>query len=214
MGYTDHMPQLILLRHGQSIWNASGKIAGLIDVELSDDGRAQARTAGKKLQSIHIDTICTSTLKRAVQTGEVIRSIMGENIPLKQSAALNERNFGVYSGCRKSQLKSDLGLDVYESSLSQWDTHPPEGETLKMVSKRTNTFLHDFVEPALLNGKSMLIISHHHTLKTLVMLIDGIDTQHVGEIKIENADPIIYNFNIQSKAYKLGTLAADTKSLL
>lgn len=199
------MSRLILLRHGQSVWNVSHKIAGLIDVDLSGQGRLQARIAAKQLHDIKIDRIFTSNLKRAVQTGEEIQKAIGRSIPIRQNVALNERNFGTYSGGLKSQLKSDFGLAKYEASLKLWNTSPPDGETLESVSIRTVSFLHGVLEPALLQDESILVISHHHTLKTLVQYIERIDVAAIGEIQVANAVPIIYDFDTQTGSYTLVT---------
>ena len=197
------MSHLILLRHGESVWNASDKIAGLIDVDLSAHGRLQAQIAAKQLRELHIDRIFTSCLKRAMQTSEEIQTVLGGHIPITQNDALNERDFGIYSGHYKSQLKSDLGLAAYEASLKYWKSSPPNGETLKQVSLRAVSFLTDTLEPLLTHNQSILVVSHHHTLKTFVQHLGNTDLKVIGDIKIVNAVPLIFDFDCYTKTYTL-----------
>src|SRR5215467_2804319 len=103
------MSYLVLVRHGESEWNAKGLWTGWTDVDLSEEGREEARTAGKTLTDLHFDFAYTSALKRAQQTWDEIQSVINQHPPTTADQALNERNYGDLTGKNKWEVKKEVG---------------------------------------------------------------------------------------------------------
>lgn len=186
------MASLILVRHGESEWNSLGKIAGLADISLTEDGKAQARQAGLLLQNKIIDIAFVSELNRAQQTLAEIRLVHKTVIPLMKSAALNERDFGDFTGKEKKALIEELGTEVYTSTLKAWDVRAPSGESLRMVYDRVVSFFEANVLPEINKGKTILLVSHHHTLRALTKYLEHISDADIVSLSVENADPVTY----------------------
>jgi len=192
------MSLLILVRHGESEWNASRKITGQADIALTDLGKEQARQVGKKLKDTGIDTAYTSELLRAVQTLSEIQSQRQEIVPYSKSAALNERDFGAFTGRIKSDVAEEIGADVYARMFQSWDVAAPEGESLEMVYERVVPYFKDVILKELQNGKNVLVVAHHHTLRTLVKYLEAMSSDEVASLKLKNAEAITYDFDPES----------------
>ncbi len=183
------------MRHGESEWNASGKITGRADVALTEAGRAQARQIGKSLSVIRIDTAYISKLRRTAETLSGIQGQCNAPIPYKKHAALNERDYGVLTGKLKKEVAAKIGPEAYTAMLLGWDVAPPEGESLEMVYHRVVPyFQHEIVE-GLQKGRNILIVSHHHTLRALVKYVENLSEDEVIHLRLNNAEATIYVFD-------------------
>ncbi|MAV95440.1 MAG: 2,3-bisphosphoglycerate-dependent phosphoglycerate mutase, partial [Euryarchaeota archaeon] len=132
------MGLLILIRHGQSLWNAQNRFTGWVDIELSEKGMGEAKSAGEKLSGIEFDAVYASGLVRAQRTAEIILDInhswSGEVI---HDSRLNERNYGDLQGRNKQECREEFGEEQVKKWRRSFEGVPPGGESLRMTSERT-----------------------------------------------------------------------------
>jgi len=195
------MSLLILVRHGESEWNASHQITGQADIALTDLGKEQARQVGRKLKSTGVDTAYTSGLQRAIETLHEIQTQRNKAVPHSKSMALNERDFGTFTGRVKSEILEEIGAGAYATILQRWDIPAPEGESLEMVYERVVPYFESAVLKELQSGKNVLVVSHHHALRTLVKYIEDLSNDELARLKLKNADAVIYDFNPETSVF-------------
>lgn len=184
---------LALVRHGESEWNALGMWTGHTDVGLSEKGKQQARDAARILSAFHFDVAYTSHLKRTKETLDIILEELGEaEIPITQHAALGERNYGIYTGKNKEEIKKDIGDDMYLSLRRGWDHPVPEGESLKDVHARVLPFFNEEVLPKLNEEKSVLVVSHGNTIRALAKDLEAISDDAIKHLEIETGGVWVY----------------------
>ena len=188
------MPSLILLRHGQSTWNFENKFTGEVDVDLTTLGKQEAMFAGVLLENYIIDMAFTSVLKRAVHTLAIILNELGINIPVKRSAALNERNYGDLQGLDKAETAKKYGEDKVLLWRRSYDTAPPNGESLKDTYNRVIPYYKAEIEPQLRTDKNILIVAHGNSLRALMMYLDDISETDIAEVNIATCIPRVYEF--------------------
>ncbi len=193
------MASLILLRHGQSIWNLQNKFTGEVDVELTELGRREAMLAGVLLEDYIIDIAFTSVLKRAVHTLAIILNEMGKDIPVVQSAALNERNYGNLQGLNKTDMELKYGADKVLLWRRSYDTAPPNGESLKDTYNRVIPYYKTAIEPELKAEKNILVVAHGNSLRALMMYLDGYSEKEIAAINIATGIPKVYEFSPELK---------------
>ncbi len=193
------MPTLILLRHGQSTWNLENKFTGDVDVDLTILGQQEARLAGMLLQNYIIDMAFTSVLKRAVYTLVIILNEMGKHIPVIQSSALNERNYGDLQGLDKTETEEKYGADKVHLWRRSYDTAPPNGESLKDTYDRVIPYYKTSIEPQLKADKNILIVAHGNSLRALMMYLEGYSATEIAEINIATGIPRVYEFSPELK---------------
>ncbi len=193
------MALLILLRHGQSTWNLENKFTGKMDVDLTKLGEQEARLAGILLENYIIDIAFTSVLKRAIHTLEIILNEMGKNIPIIQSATLNERNYGDLEGLNKSETEQKYGADRVYIWRRSYDTAPPNGESLKDTYNRIVPYYKAAIEPQLKTAKNVLVVAHGNSLRALMMYLDGFNETEIAEVNIATGIPKVYEFSPELK---------------
>jgi len=193
------MATLILLRHGQSIWNLENKFTGEVDVDLTTLGEQEARLAGILLENYIIDIAFTSVLKRAVHTLAIILNEMGKNIPVIQNAALNERNYGNLQGLNKIDMELKYGSEKVLLWRRSYDTTPPNGESLKNTYNRVVPYYKEAIEPQLKAEKNILIVAHGNSLRALMMYLDGFSETEIADINIATGIPRVYEFSPEMK---------------
>jgi len=200
------MPNLILLRHGQSVWNLENRFTGWVDVDLSPKGEEEARHAGELLREMQIDYLFTSVLKRAIRTADIALGIAGKtDIPTTRDQALNERHYGDLQGLNKD----DIGKQYGEAQLKIWrrsyDVPPPNGESLKDTQERSVPYFQTHIEPKLREGKNVLVAAHGNSLRSIVMYLENLTKEQVLELNIPTGNPLVYelddNLKILSKRY-------------
>jgi 2,3-bisphosphoglycerate-dependent phosphoglycerate mutase len=149
------MGRLVLVRHGQSAWNAENRFTGWVDVPLSDAGRAEAKWAGERLaeEGVRVDRAFTSTLSRAIETGRIVLDALG-HVGLEQERAweLNERFYGALTGRDKAQTAEEFGAEQVHLWRRSYDIPPPGGESLKDTANRTLPYLERVILPATRHG--------------------------------------------------------------
>lgn len=143
------MALLILLRHGESVWNKENRFTGWVDVDLSDRGEEEARRAGELLRTIPIDVVFTSALRRAIRTAELALEAAGKlsSIPIIKNAALNERHYGDLQGLNKDEVARKYGEQQFKLWRRSYDVPPPNGESLKMTQERCPPVLREGDSP-------------------------------------------------------------------
>ena len=190
------MPRLILVRHGQSVWNASNRFTGWTDVDLSDQGVEEAEEAGHELSAIRIDMVPTSALVRAQRTAEIImrHNEASDDVPTKYDWRLNERHYGALQGLNKAETAEKHGAEQVHVWRRSFDVAPPEGESLEMTAERTIPYFTEEIVPDLAVGKSVLVSAHGNSLRSIVMHIEGISPDDIVSLEIPTGEPIHYNY--------------------
>jgi len=190
------MPRLILVRHGQSVWNASNRFTGWTDVDLSDQGVEEAEEAGHELSAIRIDMVHTSDLVRAQRTAEIImrHNETSDDVPTKYDWRLNERHYGALQGLNKAETAEKHGAEQVHVWRRSFDVAPPEGESLEMTAERTIPYFTEEIVPDLAAGKNVLVSAHGNSLRSIVMHIEGISPEDIVSLEIPTGEPIHYNY--------------------
>jgi len=190
------MPELILLRHGQSQWNLENKFTGWVDVPLSHKGRDEALAAGEKLRGRRIDKLYTSVLKRAIDTAKLALESAGiRDVLTVRDAALNERKYGHLQGLNKAEAAKKWGDEQIRIWRRSFDIAPPGGESLADTAARVIPYWESHIRPDLLAGRNVLVAAHGNSLRALVMHLDGLTREQVLELEIPTGAPLVYEFS-------------------
>lgn len=189
---------LILVRHGQSEWNAKNLFTGWKDPGLTDEGMEEALVAGSTIKSENIlfDEMFTSKLVRAQITGKIIlEAINQSDISINQNIALNERNYGSLAGLNKDDARKKWGEEQVHIWRRSFDIPPPDGESLKNTSERVLPYFNREILPKVVNGSNILIAAHGNSLRSLIMQLDDISEVDIVNLEIPTGAPIKYVFN-------------------
>lgn len=190
------MSLLILIRHGQSIYNLESRFTGCLDIGLTDFGKEEAKLAGLKFKNLKFDYAYTSALKRAQESLKIILNILHQkSIVIISNKAFNERNYGSLQGLNKEETIAEFGLKQVEIWRRSYDICPPDGESLKDTFNRVVPYFKSQVEPKLLENKNILIVAHGNSLRALVMYLEHIDKKEVAALNISTCVPRQYNFD-------------------
>ncbi len=194
------MPQLILLRHGQSQWNLENRFTGWVDVPLSAQGKKEAEEAGRKLKELRIDCAYTSVLQRAIETLNLALKTSGkDSIPITKDQALNERHYGELQGLNKEETEKKFGGEQVLLWRRSYDVAPPKGESLKDTAARTLPYFEKKIVPDLKAGKNILIAAHGNSLRSIVMHLDKLSREAVLKLNLGTGVPIVYEFDSKFK---------------
>ena len=192
------MATLILLRHGQSVWNAANKFTGWTDVGLSEVGEAEAAKAGEELAATQIDVVHTSDLIRAQHTAEIVmrHNRASSDVPTHRDFRLNERHYGDLQGLNKQDTRDKYGDEQVHIWRRSYDVPPPgeDGESLAMCAERTLPYLGEASKPDLDAGKTVLVAAHGNSLRSIVMKIEGLSKEEVLSLEIPTGIPRIYTY--------------------
>ena len=188
---------LILVRHGQSEWNAKNLFTGWKDPGLTDQGVSEAKNAGKLIleQNIEFDVMYTSMLSRAQKTGDIILGILNhKEIPIIKNEALNERHYGSLAGLNKDDARKKWGQEQVHIWRRSFDIPPPDGESLKDTADRVLPYFETEIMPKVISGSSILIAAHGNSLRALIMKLDSISSEDIVKLEIPTGAPIQYEF--------------------
>jgi 2,3-bisphosphoglycerate-dependent phosphoglycerate mutase len=188
---------LILVRHGQSEWNAKNLFTGWKDPGLTDQGVSEAKNAGKLIleQKIEFDVMYTSMLSRAQKTGDIILGILNhKEIPIIKNEALNERHYGSLAGLNKDDARKKWGEEQVHIWRRSFDMPPPDGESLKDTADRVLPYFETEIMPKVISGSSILIAAHGNSLRALIMKLDSISPEDIVKLEIPTGAPIQYEF--------------------
>lgn len=194
------MPKLILLRHLQSQWNLENKFTGWTDVPLSKEGIGSAKEVAGKLVGFPIDKVYTSPLSRNKDTVSLILENLGKKgLPIVIDKALDERNYGKLQGLNKDEVKKQYGQEQVKLWRRSWDQAPPGGESLKAVYNRAVPFYKKNIEKNLKEGKNVLVVASHNSLRALVKYIEKIPDKDIVGLEIPYGGIIEYRFGKKTK---------------
>ena len=189
---------LVLVRHGQSEWNALNLFTGWKDPGLTDQGRQEANQAGQLIQSLNLDfdVMFTSALVRAQLTGDIILNIIKQtHIPTIKNQALNERNYGDLAGLNKDDARAKWGAEQVQIWRRSYDTPPPGGESLKDTGERVMPYINQEILPLIKKGQIILISAHGNSLRSMIKFLDNISDTEIVELEIPTGAPIHFTFN-------------------
>lgn len=216
------MIKLVLVRHGESIWNKENKFTGWTDVELSEKGKIEAHNAGKLLKEkgYAFNVAYTSLLKRAIDTLSIILDEMNLNIEVKKSFKLNERHYGALQGLNKDETRKIYGeeqvklwrrsVDVRPPALTKDDFRYPKNdikykdlkdeeipltENLSDTIKRVIDYYNNEIVKDLLNNKKVIIVAHGNSLRGLIKYLDNMSDEEVVNLELDTGRPIIYELD-------------------
>lgn len=217
---------LILLRHGNSVWNQANLFTGWVDVDLSDLGRSEAKRAGELLaeSGLKPDILFTSVLKRAINTAHIALDQIDRNwIPTVRSWKLNERHYGALQGLDKAETLNKYGPEQFQTWRRSFDVPPPpieddnkysqahddryrdlgpalpKTECLKDVLIRMMPYWEEAIAPELKSGKTVLVTAHGNSLRALVKHLDGISDSDIAELNIPTGIPLLYRLDSDLK---------------
>ena len=224
------MRKLVLLRHGQSLWNLENRFTGWTDVDLSDRGVTEAHSAGKllKAEGYQFDAAHTSVLKRAIRTLWIVLDEMDLMwIPVYRSWRLNERHYGALQGLNKKATVEKYGYAQVQKWRRSYDVRPPalkktdrrypgfdprysllkdeelpSTECLKDTLVRVLPYWHGEIEPALRDGKQILIAAHGNSLRALIKHLDCLSDDEITRVNIPTGFPLVYELDGELNAIK------------
>jgi 2,3-bisphosphoglycerate-dependent phosphoglycerate mutase len=217
------MSTLILIRHGESEWNAKGLFTGWVDTGLSERGRAEAARGGEQLAEAGLtpDVVHTSVLNRAIQTANIALDVAGLAwLPVRRSWRLNERHYGALQGKNKAQTREQYGDEQFMIWRRSYDVPPPplpdddplsqagdaryaqlpdellpRTECLRDVVTRMLPYWHDQIIADLAAGRTVLVAAHGNSLRALVKHLDGISDADIADLNIPTGMPLIYELD-------------------
>lgn len=191
------MAYLVLVRHGQSKWNALGLWTGWQhDVELSEDGRREAQKAAETLHDIELHVAHSSDQVRARQTlAEIKKALKLAHIPTNEHEALRERHYGEYTGKNKWQVKEEVGEEEFTKIRRGWDHPIPGGESLKQVHARVVPYYEEQILKDLKIGKNVIVASSGNALRALVKHLEQISDDEVYALEIGLGEVHLYEID-------------------
>ena len=188
---------LILIRHGQSEWNALNQFTGWKDPDLTAKGIEEAHNAGKIIKNLKInfDLVFTSALVRAQNTAEIILKEINQPLSTIKNQALNERNYGDLAGLNKDDARKRWGDEQVHIWRRSFDIPPPGGESLKDTGERVLPFFMKEILPHVCEGKNVLVAAHGNSLRSLIKFLDDISDEDIVKLEIPTGAPIHYVIN-------------------
>lgn len=210
---------LILLRHGESMWNRDNLFTGWVDLPLSPKGIEEAVTAGKALAAYDIDVVYCSALVRAMMTAMIAlcqhpggktpvvqhadgrmhdwgkiysEATLARTLPVYTNEALNERMYGALQGLNKKETADKFGAELVHQWRRSYRTPPPEGESLEMTLQRTLPYFEQSIEPSVRAGKTALISAHGNSLRAIIKHIEHMDEESILRYELATGVPIAY----------------------
>lgn len=187
------MPKLVLIRHGQSIWNLENRFTGWVDVPLTPVGEAEARAAASALRGIEFQIAYTSALTRAQHTLAILLEELGADVPVIRDQALNERFYGDLQGLNKDELRAQYGPEQVKLWRRSYDTPPPGGESLKDTAARTVPFFERCILGDIRQGKNVLVVAHGNSNRSIVMNLEKLTGEEVVALELATGDPRMYD---------------------
>lgn|SRR5574344_1025120 len=213
---------LVLLRHGESVWNKENRFTGWTDVELSDNGIIEAHNAGRSLSknNYKFDIAFTSVLKRAKDTLRIVLDELNVRIPIRYNWKLNERHYGALQGLNKDEMRKKYGEEQVHIWRRSYDVRPPElsiederypgndikykdlkkeelplSECLKDTLKRTIEYYNSDILPCLLNNENVLVVAHGNSIRSIVKYLENISDDDIMNVEIPTGVPYVYELD-------------------
>jgi len=196
---------MILLRHGESVWNKENRFTGWTDVDLSSKGIEEVKKAAELLKNdgITFDVAFTSVLKRGIRTLWIVLDEMDMMwIPVYRSWRLNERHYGALQGLNKAEVAAKYGEEQVHLWRRSYDIDPPGGESLKGTAERTIPYFKEYILKELQEGKKVLVVAHGNSLRSITMYVEDISEQEIPNVEIPTGIPIVYVYDLMMKTKK------------
>lgn len=190
---------LILVRHGLTDWNKEGKWQGFTDIPINEEGKKEARKAAEAVRDIKIDSAYTSSLTRTKQTYQEICDVLGLSCPVLHHDALNERDYGIYTGKNKWEVQKEIGSSEFEKLRRGFDYPIPAGETLRDVHGRVVPFYEKQILADLKSGKNVMVVSSGNTLRALMKHLENISDKDVATLELGFGD--VYVFKVSREGH-------------
>lgn len=193
---------LVLVRHGQSEWNAKNLFTGWRNPPLTQKGIQEAKQAGRHIKAFGLTFDCayTSELVRAQDTLSIILDEIGQSdLVTEKHSDLNERNYGDLNGLNKNEARKKWGEEQVHIWRRSYDTPPPGGESLKDTAARVLPYYLSRILPDVLAGKKVLVSAHGNSLRALIMVLDGLSKQEVTQLNLETGVPVFYRLGADSR---------------
>ena len=231
------MSKLILVRHGQSVWNAENRFTGWVDVDLSEKGILEAQKSGQLIKNlnINIDVSYTSFLKRAIKTLTAILQENGLELKFNTSWELNERHYGSLTGLNKEETKKKIGEEQFKKYRRSWDIPPPkldkdskysshndplyegiknlpETESLKDTYDRVVPYFEKNIEKHLRENKNIILSAHGNTIRALGKKIFNISDKNINLLEIPTGNPLVIHFDNSGKVLSAKYLDESRKT--
>ncbi|MGR4001496.1 MAG: 2,3-bisphosphoglycerate-dependent phosphoglycerate mutase [Alphaproteobacteria bacterium] len=190
--------RLIIVRHGESEWNARNLFTGWRDPGLTKRGEDEARTTARFLCEFGLcpERAFTSALARARRTAEIILSELGcGSLELISDSALNERDYGVLTGLNREAAGERFGAETVHRWRRSWSEAPPGGESLRDTAARVVPYYEEHIAPCVIGGETTLLSAHGNVLRALVMHLEGMSPLEIEGVSIETGEPILYEAN-------------------
>ena len=190
------MGKLILARHHESEWNKLGFWTGIRDRHLTDYGFEKSTEMGSLIKDIHVDRAFASMQVRSIETLSCILDALGEyRVPTEHSDALNERDYGDYTGKDKWEMQKILGVEQWDKVRRDWNCPIPNGETLKMVYERTIPFFLEHILPHVISGENVLVVAHGNSCRSMIKYIENISDEDISGIEMPFGGVILYDLD-------------------
>jgi len=216
------MAKLILIRHGQSLWNAENKFTGWVDVPLSKKGRTEAAIASSKLKDYRVSVCFTSKLFRAIETAIVVLTEVDDicdgkipiikheiedkdwhgwdkykgspenELPVYSTAMLDERYYGELQGLSKSETATKFGQEQVQQWRRSYSARPPGGESLEDTQKRVIPYFDIQILPYLQQGQNVLVVAHGNSLRSIIMKLENLSPEAVTKLELATGIPTVY----------------------
>ncbi|XP_039000466.1 2,3-bisphosphoglycerate-dependent phosphoglycerate mutase 2-like [Hibiscus syriacus] len=230
---------LILIRHGESLWNEKNLFTGCVDVPLTKKGVEEAIEAGRRISNIPVDMIYTSALIRAQMTAMLAMTqhrrkkvsiimhneseqakawsqiyseeTIKQSVPVITAWQLNERMYGGLQGLNKQETAERFGKEKVHEWRRSYDIPPPNGESLEMCAQRAVAYFKDNIEPQLQSGKNVMIAAHGNSLRSIIMYLDKLTSQEVISLELSTGIPMLYIFK-EENFIRRGSPVAPTET--
>ena len=187
---------LVLIRHGESEWNAKNIWTGLTDIGLTPKGEDEARACAGKLTDIQFNSAFTSNLKRANETLRIVLETPGQTgVTVTRNAALNERDYGIYTGKNKLEIHASLGDREFLKLRRGWDYPIPSGESLKQVYGRVIPYYMEHIAPLLREEKHVLVVAHGNSLRALIKYLDHVSDEQICNVELATGELVLYHID-------------------
>jgi 2,3-bisphosphoglycerate-dependent phosphoglycerate mutase len=202
---------LVLIRHGESLWNEIGLWTGWTDIPLSKKGEQEAEKAGQKLKNIHFDLFLSSPLKRSTKTSKIIINCLKIK-PVKYQIAkeYKERNYGIYTGKNKWSIKKEIGETEFNNLRRGWNKTIPQGETLKDVYLRLIGHFKRVVLKNLKKGLNVAIVAHGNTHRAIIKYLEKIPSFKVANVEIATGEIVMYKINAKGEVVSKENILINT----
>jgi len=190
------MSKLIIMRHHESEWNKKGLWTGTRDAHLTEYGFQKSEEMGLLIRDIPIDYAFASMQVRTIETLSCVLNVNEQfHVPTQHSSALNERDYGDYTGKNKWDMQKLVGVEQWDKIRREWNCPVPHGESLKMVYERVVPFFREVMLPLIRAQKNVLVVSHGNALRALMKYIENVSDDGIADIEMPFGGVIIYELN-------------------